>query len=158
MTFHDLISIIICFVQAAYLHISNFMHISKRSVATPPANQFDQSTAVITKLQSVEKGIKYFLCGIAGLSLIAYGCVVYTQDQWKVNHRQLRKLQTQESQQAILNARLRDAEAQNAEKTQSGLVAPQPDQVLYVPANTQKSVVMPVPIDQPAVLPGPVGY
>jgi hypothetical protein len=73
--------------------------------------------------------------------------------------RQLRKLQTQESQQAIINARLRDAEAQNAEKTQNGLVTPQPDQVLYVPANTQKSVVTsPAPIDQPSVLPGPVGY
>lgn len=134
------------------------MNISKRSVATPTDEQFDQSTVVITKLQSVEKGVKYFLCGIAGLSLIAYSCVVYTQDQWKVNHRQLRKLQTQESQQAIINARLRDAEAQNAEKMQNGLVTPQPDQVLYVPANAQKSVVRPIPIDQPAVLPGPVGY
>ncbi len=136
------------------------MHSSKRSITTPPYSspEIDQPTAVITKLESVEKGIKYFLCGIAGLSLIAYGCMVYTQDQWKVNHRQLRKLQTQESQQAIINARLKDAEAQNAEKTHSGLVAPQPDQVLYVPANTQKSVVMPAPLEQPAVLPGPVGY
>jgi hypothetical protein len=138
------------------------MNTSKRSMrsgATPTSAQFEQSTAVITKLESVEKGIKYFLCGIAVLSLIAYSCVVYTQDQWKVNHRQLRKLQTQESQQAIINARLRDAEAQNAEKTQNGLVTPQPDQVLYVPANTQKSLVAsPAPIDQPSVLPGPVGY
>ncbi len=146
------------------------MHISKRSVVTLPAPRarLPQSTTrtrqstkqLIAQLESVEKWIKYFLCGVAGLSLVAYGGMVYTQDQWKVHHRQLLKLQTQESQQAILNARLKDAQAQNAEKTQSGLVPPQPDQVLYVPANSNAAATTtrPTPIESPVVLPGPVGY
>jgi hypothetical protein len=146
------------------------MHISKRSVVTPPypTARLPQSTTptkrstqkLIARLELVEKWIKYFLYGVAGLSLVAYGGMVYTQDQWKIHHRQLLKLQTQESQQAILNARLKDAQAQNAEKTQSGLVPPQPDQVLYVPAHSNPAAVTTrsVPAESPGALPGPVGY
>ncbi len=146
------------------------MHISKRSVATPhypkarnprSSTRTKRSTKkLIAQLGLVEKGLKYLLCGVASLSLIAYMGTVYTQDQWKIHHRQLLKLQTQESQQAILNARLKDAQAQNAEKAQSGLVPPQPDQVLYVPANPKAAVMTPrsSPVEKSVVLPGPVGY
>jgi hypothetical protein len=136
--------------------------VSKRSVTKlrHPTKIIDQAALDrLAQLEMVEKGVKYLLCGVAVMSLIAYGCMVYTQEQWKVHHRQLRKLQTQESQQAIIKASLKNTQAQNAEKSQSGLVAPQPDKVLFVPATTQLiPAPVPLPVDRPAALPGPVGY
>jgi hypothetical protein len=144
---------------------SLIMHspISERSVAAPsrtPTQVIDKSDpSLLTKLELVERGVKYLFWGIAGMSLVAYGCMVYTQEQWKIHHRQLRKLQVQESQQAIINASLKNTQAQNAEKKQSGLVAPQPDKVLFVPATTQGAKsAPPVEVESPAALPGPVGY
>ncbi len=117
------------------------------------------TSTLLARLELMEKGVKYLFCGAAGLSLVAYGCVVYTQEQWKIHHRQLLKLQIQESEQAIINARLRNKQAQNAEKSHSGLVAPQPDRTLYVPDNHPVvSTPAPAPIEHPVVLPGPVGY
>jgi hypothetical protein len=133
----------------------------KTNKADPPVTKSSDlaADALLFRLELLEKGVKYWFWGVAGMSLIAYGCVVYTQEQWKVHHRQLRKLQTQESQQAIINASLKNTQAQNAEKNKSGLVAPQPDKVLFVPATTQpESVPANIAVEQPTVLPGPVGY
>jgi hypothetical protein len=167
VTFYDLIGIIICFFCSGYLPNLFIMHspVPPPSVVTPAtahrsAPAGGQSTpTLLARLELMERGVKYLFCSAAGLSLVAYGCMVYTQEQWKIHHRQLLKLQIQESEQAIINARLRNKQAQNAEKSHSGLVAPQPDRALYVPDNHQiVSAPAPVPIDQPVVLPGPVGY
>ncbi len=136
--------------------------VSKRSVAKlhHPTKVINQPAHErLAQLEIVEKGVKYLFCGVAVMSLIAYGCMVYTQEQWKVHHRQLRKLQTQESQQAILKASLKNTHAQNAERIKSGLVAPHPQDQFYLrPTTQQLPAVVPLPVERPADLPGPVGY
>jgi hypothetical protein len=92
-------------------------------------------------LEYLEKGARYLFLALAGLSLIAYSYMVYTQDQWRLNHRQLQKLKNQESQQAIVNARLRNQAAEKAEQSQSGMVNPAPNQAVFIPANDQAQPV-----------------
>lgn len=131
---------------------------------TPPSAAKTQQAATSDSLPawlgSLEKGMKYLFCGVAGMSLIAYGCMVYTQEQWRINHQQLQKLKNQERQLAITNARIKNQIAQAAEKTQSGLVSPQPADFLYVPANPQ---AVPAPVKQTEATQsvpvlGPLGY
>ena len=71
-------------------------------------------------LEYWEKGARYLFLGMAGLSLIAYSYMVYTQDQWQVHHRQLQKLKNQENQQAIINAQMRNQAAEKVHPGQPG--------------------------------------
>jgi hypothetical protein len=84
-------------------------------------------------IDRLEAGARYLFLGMAMMSFVAYGYMVYTQDQWQVNHRQLQKLRNQESQQAIINARLRNQAAELAEKDSSGTVNPSPSRAVFVP-------------------------
>jgi hypothetical protein len=138
--------------------MSSSVSAESKSVSHPP--KVVPIAGVPPWLESLEKGMKYLFCGVAGLSLVAYGCMVYTQEQWRINHQQLQKLKNQEHQLAITDARIKNQMAQDAEKPQSGLVSPQPADFLYVPANMQV-VSVPVetaPLAKPISLPGPIGY
>jgi hypothetical protein len=84
-------------------------------------------------IDRLEAGARYLFLGMAMMSFVAYGYMVYTQDQWQTNHRQLQKLRNQESQQAIINARLRNQAAELAEKDSSGTIDPSPGRAVFVP-------------------------
>jgi hypothetical protein len=84
-------------------------------------------------IDRLESGARYLFLGMAMMSFVAYGYMVYTQDQWQTNHRQLQKLRNQESQQAIINARLRNQAAELAEKDGSGTINPSPGRAVFVP-------------------------
>jgi cell division protein FtsL len=84
-------------------------------------------------IDRLEAGARYLFLGMAVMSFVAYGYMVYTQDQWQTNHRQLQKLRNQESQQAIINARLRNQAAELAEKDGSGTINPSPGRAVFVP-------------------------
>jgi hypothetical protein len=84
-------------------------------------------------LDRLESGARYLFLGMAAMSFVAYGYMVYTQDQWQSHHRQLQKLRNQESQQAIINARIRNQAAELAEKNTSGTIDPLPSRVVFVP-------------------------
>jgi hypothetical protein len=84
-------------------------------------------------IDRLESGARYLFLGMAMMSFVAYGYMVYTQDQWQTNHRQLQKLRNQESQQAIINARLRNQAAELAEKDGSGTIDPSPGRAVFVP-------------------------
>lgn len=84
-------------------------------------------------IDRLEAGARYLFLGMAVMSFVAYGYMVYTQDQWQSNHRQLQKLRNQESQQAIINARLRNQAAELAEKDGSGTIDPSPSRAVFVP-------------------------
>lgn len=84
-------------------------------------------------IDRLEAGARYLFLGMAVMSFVAYGYMVYTQDQWQSNHRQLQKLRNQESQQAIINARLRNQAAELAEKDSSGTIDPSPGRAVFVP-------------------------
>jgi Tfp pilus assembly protein PilO len=110
-------------------------------------------------LEQWEKGARYLFVGMAGLSLVAYSYMVYTQDQWQVNHRQLQRLKNQENQQAIVNAQMRNQAAEKAEKS-SSMIDPVPSRAVFMPANDQAP---PVPTAEPTAsseetLQKPIGY
>lgn len=87
----------------------------------------------VSLVDRLEAGARYLFLGMAVMSFVAYGYMVYTQDQWQSNHRQLQKLRNQESQQAIINARLRNQAAELAEKDSSGTIDPSPSRAVFVP-------------------------
>lgn len=84
-------------------------------------------------LDRLESAARYLFLGMAAMSFVAYGYMVYTQDQWQSHHRQLQKLRNQESQQAIINARIRNQAAELAEKNTSGTIDPSPSRAVFVP-------------------------
>jgi cell division protein FtsL len=115
-------------------------------------------------IDRLEAGARYLFLGMAVMSFVAYGYMVYTQDQWQSHHRQLQKLRNQESQQAIINARLRNQAAELAEKDSSGTTDPSPGRAVFVPITegagtpVDKQTRKPVNSYIPPELSIPVGY
>lgn len=99
--------------------------------------QFNHQNSIPVWLQSlltIQRVAKIAFASIFGLSLIGYGYTVYTQDVWKQQHGQLRRLQVQERQQGVMNENLKQQMAKSAEDPQSELVPPDPTQILFVPS------------------------
>jgi hypothetical protein len=88
-------------------------------------------------------------CGLFGLSAIVYGYTVYTQDAWRNQHGQLRRLQVQERQQGVMNENLKQQMAQAAEQPESGLVAPSPDRIITIPIAPQRPAKSPATVSTP---------
>jgi hypothetical protein len=112
----------------------------------------------VDSLEYLEKGARYLFLGMAGLSLIAYSYMVYTQDQWQIQHHQLQKLKDQENQQAIINAKLRNQAAEKAEQS-SSMSDPSPSRAVFIPASDQTPPTPPAyPVVSSENLQKPVGY
>jgi hypothetical protein len=107
----------------------------------------------------LEAGARYLFLGMAALSFLAYGYMVYTQDQWQSQHRQLQKLRNQENQQAIINARLRNQAAELAEKDPT-MVDPDPKRAVFLPIDNQPAKVTKKnpTAATPTEISAPVGY
>ncbi len=87
-----------------------------------------------------------------------YGYTARTQDLWKTQHKQLKRFQTQEQQQALMNEHLKQQLAEAAEQKNSGLVAPTPDRIVFIPsAPPRPDKSLPTPPEQ-AQSRLPVGY
>lgn len=69
-----------------------------------------------------------------GLSGIVYGYTVRTQDLWKSQYQQLKRLRSQETQQAVMNENLKQELAISAQNPNSGLVEPSPDRTVFIPS------------------------
>ena len=133
-----------------------------------PAKKDKKPRQILDLLQWVglvdrlEAGARYLFLGMAVMSFVAYGYMVYTQDQWQSNHRQLQKLRNQESQQAIINARLRNQAAELAEKDSSGTIDPSPSRAVFIPitdvAVPTKNSTSRKPAPTPPEISTPVGY
>jgi hypothetical protein len=83
-------------------------------------------------LLTAQQGAMVVFCGVFGLSAISYGYTVYTQNLWKSQHGQLRRLQMQERQQGVMNENLKQRMAQTADQPTSGLVAPSPAGIVFI--------------------------
>jgi hypothetical protein len=92
----------------------------------------------LKSLLTIQRSVMIVFCSIFGLSAIGYGYTVYTQDLWKSQHGQLRRLQNQESQGGVMNENLKQDMAQKAESSTSGLVAPTPDRNIFIPIAPQR--------------------
>jgi hypothetical protein len=92
----------------------------------------------LKSLQAVQRGSMAVFCSVFGLSAIVYGYTVYTQGSWKSQHSQLKRLQLQERQQAVMNENLKQQMAKTAEQPASGLVEPNPDRIVFIPSAPQR--------------------
>jgi hypothetical protein len=107
----------------------------------------------LKSLLTIQQGSFAVFCSLLGLSAIVYGYTVYTQDLWRSQHGQLRRLQIQERQQGVMNENLKHLMAQAAEQPNSGLVAPNPERIVTIPSAPPRpaksaatpSVVKPIP-------------
>jgi cell division protein FtsL len=88
----------------------------------------------LKSLLTMQRGAMVLFFTIFGLSAVVYGYTVYTQDAWKSQHGQLKRLQKQERQQGVMNENLKQQMAKTAEQPGSGLVLPTPDKIVFIPS------------------------
>ena len=103
-----------------------------------PIPQHQPIPVWLKSLVTMQKGASIVFASLFGLSAIVYGYTVYTQDAWRNQHGQLRRLQIQERQQGVMNENLKQQMAQAAEQPESGLVAPSPDRIVVIPSAPQR--------------------
>jgi hypothetical protein len=88
----------------------------------------------LRSLLTLQRGATLVFGIVFGLSAIGYGYTVYTQDVWKQQHGQLKRLQVQERQQGAITESLKHQLAIAAEQPQNELIQPDPKQMLFVPS------------------------
>jgi hypothetical protein len=111
-----------------------------------PARRLPQNNSVpvwLKSLLTMQQGALAVFCSLFGLSTLTYGYSAYTQDLWKSQHGQLKRLQAQEHQQGVMNENLKQQMAQAAEQPESGLVAPNPDRIVVIPSAPQRPTKSP---------------
>jgi hypothetical protein len=94
--------------------------------------------AWLQSLLTIQRGASIAFCSVMGLSVVVYGYTARTQDTWKVQHQQLKRFQAQEHQQAVMTENLKQQMATTAEDVNSGLVAPTPDRLVFIPSAPQR--------------------
>lgn len=109
-------------------HISQ----SREKVSQLPLN--NSAPSWLKSLLTLQKGAAMMFGTVFCLSLGIYGYTVQTQDLWKHQHGQLKHLQIQERQQGIIDENLRHRMAEAAEEKESGLVSPNPKQMVFLPS------------------------
>ena len=92
----------------------------------------------LRSLLTMQHGALIVFASMLGLSAIVYGYTVYTQSLWRSQYGQLQRLQLQESQQAMMNEHLKQQMAQAAQGSKSGLIAPNPDRMVFIPTAPQR--------------------
>ncbi len=105
--------------------------------------QFPRQNSIpnwLRALLNLQKGAKLLWGGMFGLSLLAYGCTVHTQNTWKQQHGQLKQLQDRERKQSEMNENIKNQLAEAAEQPQSQLVEPDPNRSIFIPSATQRPI------------------
>ena len=104
--------------------------------------QLPQSAAPdwLTSLLAIQKGAAIVFCGVLGLSVVVYGYTARTQDAWKAQHKQLKRFQAQEHQQAVMAENIKQNLAQQAQQPESGLVDPSPQRMVFIPSAPQRPI------------------
>ena len=92
----------------------------------------------LRSLLTMQQGAMVLFGSMLGLSALVYGYTVYTQGLWRSQHGQLERLQLQESQQGVMNEHLKQQMAKDADGANSGLVAPNPDRLVFIPSAPQR--------------------
>jgi hypothetical protein len=112
----------------------------------------------LRSLLTIQRGSLIIFCTLLGSISLVYAYTARTQDLWKTQHKQLKQFQTQEQQQALMNEHLKQQLAETAEKKDSGLIAPTPDRIVFIPsAPPRPTKSLPTPQEQ-AKSKLPVGY
>jgi hypothetical protein len=93
-------------------------------------------------------------------ALTIYGLTVHTQQLWGREYHQLRSLQQQERELSAATAALANESAQKAEDPSSNLVAPTPQDTIFLkPATPRPAAVVPPSTSAETPIPTrPLGY
>jgi hypothetical protein len=94
----------------------------------------------LKSLLTMQKGATILFGIVFGLSSIVYGYTIQTQGAWRSQHGQLKRLQHQERQQTIINENIKQELAKTAADAKSGLVAPKPEQMVFIPSAPQRPI------------------
>jgi hypothetical protein len=92
----------------------------------------------LRSLWRLQRRTKLLFAAILCLLPIVYTLTVSTQDRWKREHGQLKRLQAQIDKQALVTQTLEHNLAQAAERTSSGAISADPSQIVFVPASTPR--------------------
>lgn len=141
----------------------------KRLTITAPATDLkikelpntDSLPPWMRSLQNLQQGSKIVTSILVGACLSVYGSTVYCQQMWKQQFRELETLRRTEEELIIANETLKHKMAQMAEKPGTGLVPPNPKQIIFLEPAPPR-YVPPTP-PRPAsnrddILPNPFGY
>ena len=133
-------------------------HISQVTKKVSPLPQPRPIPAWLRSLSNIQRGTGIVFCSIFSLTIIAYSYTVYTQGLWKHQHGQLKRLQAQERQQGVMDENLKNQLATSAELPESGLVAPNPKNIVFIPSAASRPI-KPTPVaTKPSVVKAPLGY
>lgn len=114
----------------------------------------------LKSLLTVQKGATVLFGMVFGLSSIVYGYTIHTQGTWRSQHRQWDRLESQGRQQSVITENIKQKLAETAADKKSGLVAPTPQQMVFIPSAPQRPVKS-VPLTQDQTTPVtkiPTGY
>jgi hypothetical protein len=114
----------------------------------------------LKSLLTMQKGAMVLSGILLGLSSIVYGYTIQTQGTWRSQHRQWNRLESQGRQQSVIVENIKQKLAETAADEKSGLVAPTPEQMVFIPSAPQRPVKS-VPLTQDQTTPVtkiPAGY
>lgn len=116
----------------------------------------------LRSLLAAQKVSKILFGSVFGLSLVVYGYTMHTQTTWRTQQEQLRRWQSQERQQGVMNENLKQELAKIAESKASGLVDPKPQMAVFIhTAPARQPKLLPAKAQAPKPMPGsqtPSGY
>lgn len=106
---------------------------SKAKSPTAIASPQQQLPTALQVLLSFQQATSLITLGIVGVVLGIYGWTVYTPLQWSQAYQQLKTLQKTERQLIVNTEAIKHQLAQEADRPNSGLVNPSPDQNIFLP-------------------------
>ncbi len=107
-----------------------------RSQPAQAVRQLNQNSVLppwLKSLVNLQQGAKIVFMTVLGTIPIVYGYTVYTQDLWRSQHGQLNRLQSTQQQQLVMTENINNQMAEAAEQSKSGLVAPTPARMVFIP-------------------------
>ena len=114
----------------------------------------------LKSLLTMEKSAMVLFGVVFGLSSIVYGYTLQTQGTWRSQHGLWNRLESQGRQQSTIAENIKQKLAETAADEKSGLVAPTPEQMVFIPSAPQRPA-KPLPPTQAQTTPAtkiPTGY
>ncbi len=109
-------------------------HVSQVRSKVSLLPQPDPVPVWLRSLLTIERGAAILFGSVFGLSIIAYGYTVHTQNLWKQQYGQLNRIQVQERQKVVMDANLKHQMATAAEVDTTQFEAPDPKKLSFIPS------------------------
>jgi hypothetical protein len=122
-------------------------------------NMRQQGPVWLKTLLFVQRSSDVITFLLIAATLALYSWTVYTQQQWTKEYDKLQTLQRNERQLTTTNEGIKNQLAQQAEKPETGMVAPDPRNTIYLQPAPQRQVHPPVKTVEPEpATKAPLGY